>query len=153
MLEAVTTNMPILPEWAKIVAFNLLGIYVILQLIHLILKKLQTAELRSAVSALKNLSEEAISKAGGALQLPVERPKLALFALVIDAALLYVFAFIIFALFAVFFMLGASSTEIPFSKRMIAFGISALLVIASRWYYASAERQRIALVERWKNKK
>jgi hypothetical protein len=65
VLETVTTNIPILPEWAKIVAFNLLGIYVILQLIHLILKKLQTAELRSAASALKNLSEETIRKAGG----------------------------------------------------------------------------------------
>jgi hypothetical protein len=72
---------------------------------------------------------------------------------VIDVALLYVFSFIIFALFAVFLMLGLSSSEIPFSKRMIAIGISALLILASRWYYASAERQRIALVERWRNKK
>jgi hypothetical protein len=38
---------------------------------------------------------------------------------VIDVALLYVFSFIIFALFAVFLMLGASSSEIPFSKRMM----------------------------------
>lgn len=152
-LKTIIANIPFLPEWAKIVALNLLGIYVILQLVHLILKKLQTPELRNAMSALKNHSGEALRRASRSLELPVERPKLALVALILDTALFYVFALIFFALFGVFLMLSATTDNMLLYKRLLGFGIAGAFVIVSRWYYASAERERIALVERWKTMK
>ncbi len=73
-LKAIAANIPFLPMWAKTVALNLFGIYVVFQLIHLILKKLQTPELRKAISTLKEFSGEALRNAGHALELPVEHP-------------------------------------------------------------------------------
>ena len=150
-LKAIAANIPLLPEWAKIVTLNLFGLYVVLQLIYLILKKLQKPEIRSAISALKDLSGEALRRAARALELPVERPRLALVSFVLNSALFYVFALIFFAWFGVFFMLSATSEDLLLIKRLMGFGIAALFLIASRWYYVSVERQRIAIVERWRS--
>lgn len=149
-INAIEANISFFPEWAKFVVLNLVGVYVILQLIHLIIKKLQTTELRTAISALKYLSGEALRKAGRALELPVERPKFALFSLVLNTALFYVFTLIFFAWFGVFFILNITTSDMPALKRLLAICVPILLICASRWYYVSAERQRIALVERWR---
>lgn len=149
-LRAIATNIPILPDWAKIVALNLFGIYVVLQLVHLILKQLQKPEFLRAVSALRDLSGEALRQAGRSLELPVERPKLALVSLVLNSALFYAFALIFFVWFGVFFMLSATAEDILLIKRLMGFGFAATFMIVSRWYFVSAERQRIAVLERWK---
>lgn len=150
-LKAIATNILLLPEWAKTVALNLLGIYVVLQLVHLILKKLQKPELSSAFSALRNFSGQALRQAGRSLKLPVERPRLALVSLVLNSALFYVYALIFFAWYGVFFMLSATAEELLLIRRLMGFGVAAAFFIASRWYYVSAERQRIAAFERWRS--
>lgn len=152
-MSEIANHIPLLPEWAKIVAINLLGLYVIIGLIHLILKKLQKPEMLSAISTLKNLSGEALRRASRSLELPVERPRLALLSLVLNSALFYIFALIIFAWFGIFFMISTSTEELTFIKRLMGFGISAGLLILSRWYYVSAERQRITVLERWRSLK
>jgi len=143
-------NFPILPDWAKVVVINLLGVYVVLQVLHVILKKLQSPEIRSALVIVKNLSDKALRGASRSLQLPVERPRLALFSLVLDAALYYVFALIFFAYFGILLMLASTTPDATMVNRLIAFAASAFFIIVTRWYYASAERQRIAVVKRWK---
>lgn len=149
-IKAIAANIPLLPEWAKIVALNLFGFYVVLQLVHLILKKIQKPEIRSAISALRDLSGEALRRAARTLELPVKRPRLALVSFVLNSALFYVFALIFFAWFGVFFMLSATSENLLLAKRLMGFTIAAAFFIASRWYYVSAERQRIAVVECWR---
>ncbi|MEC5384469.1 hypothetical protein VVD49_01970 [Uliginosibacterium sp. H3] len=149
-LQALLKNIPILPDWAKLVVVNLLGVYVVLQAIHLILKKLQSPEIRSALNVVKNLSGEALRTASRSLQLPVERPRLALLSLVLNAALYYVFALIFFAYFGFLLILASTAPNTSLANRLIAFAASAFFIIVTRWYYASAERQRIAVVERWK---
>lgn len=149
-LKTIASNIPLLPEWAKVVVLNLFAIYVILQLLHLILKKLQTPELRHAISALKELSGDALRKAGQTLTLPVERPRIALVASALNAVLYYVSALIFFAWFGVFLFFSSNVPELDFLKRITGLLVAAGFIVASRWYYVSAERQRIALVEHWK---
>lgn len=149
-LNAIAANIPFLPEWAKIVALNLFGVYIILQLLHLIIKKLLTPEFRTTVSALKSLSGEALYKASLALKLPVKRPRIALLAVALNSILYYVFALILFAWFGLFLMLAATAEDLSLTKRLLAFVVTACFALATRWYYASAERERIALIEGWK---
>lgn len=139
-----------IPEWSQSLIANLFAIYIILNLISLIIKKLQTPELRSTIAKLKNLSGEALRKAGRSLELPVEHPKLALVSLAFMNALTYVFSIIFFTYFGIALILASSDANIAIIERLLIFFLSGVLFIISRWYYAFAERQRIALVEKWK---
>lgn len=150
-LNDIIAKIPLLPGWAKALSVHLLGLYVVLQILHLILKKFQTPEMRAAILSLRELSGMALHRAARALELPVERPRLSLATSTMIAAIFYVFALIFFGMFGIFLMISATTEIMLLYKRLLGFGIAGGFLIASRWYYASAERLRIALIESWKN--
>lgn len=150
-LSGLVSKIPVIPEWAKTMSLHLLGLYIILQLVHLILRTLQTPAMRAAIASLKELSGEALRRAERALELPVERPRLTLMASAWNAALLYVYSIIFFVYFGVTVILSATSEDVAFPKHLAGFAIAGVFLLLARWYYVSAEKQRIALVKSWRN--
>ena len=149
-LSEFVGKIPLLPEWAKLLSLNLVGVYIVLQVVHLILKKLEAPEIRKALASLKELSGEALRRAARSLELPVERPRAALVASAMNVVLMYVFSLLFFAWFGVFLMLSTTTENVVFYKRLIGFAVAGGFFVITRWYFASAERQRIALAASWK---
>jgi hypothetical protein len=63
---------------------------------------------------------------------------------------MYLFSLIFFAYFGLFLMLSATAESIVLYKRLIGFAVAGGFLVITRYYFASAERQRIALRESWK---
>ena len=62
---------------------------------------------------------------------------------------MYVFFLILFAYSCLFLMLGVMADNIVFSKRLIAFAAAGGAIVAARYCFAFAERQRLKFKERW----
>jgi hypothetical protein len=150
VLNDFVVQIPLLPTWAKYLSLQLLGVYVALNLVRLIIKTLQVPEISLFFSSLKKFCGQVWHYAAISLELPVKRPRGELVVSVLMAALNYVFAILIFAWFGVFFMMSVTAEHLVIYKQLLGLAIAVVYLVIARWYFASAERERIAAVQKWK---
>lgn len=63
---------------------------------------------------------------------------------------MYVFSLVFFAWFGVFLLVSASAESLVLYKRVLGITVAGGLLIAARGCFASAERQRTAVLKTWK---
>lgn len=106
-----------------------------------------------ALKALKAFGRSALQDINKSIQLPVERPRFELAALVLFMANSYLMALFFFAFFGVLLYSSVSAEHLEFWRRMAAIGITLFFLFLARFCYAEAERQRLVVIEKWKARK
>lgn len=150
-LRAIFSAFNFVSPWAQEFLADAVGVLVLLVVLNLILKNLQTPQMVKALSALKKFGKSALQDLNKSMQLPVERPRLELVAIALFMANSYLVALVFFAFFGILWYSIVSAENLEFWRRMAAIAITLIFLLFARFFYAEAERQRLAVIEKWKS--
>lgn len=152
-LETIFTNISFVPLWAQDYLSALVGILFLLIIINLILKNLQTPHLKSAIEVIKTMGTAFFRETLKSIELPTKHPRLEFVGLMLFMVNSYIMAVILFAFFGVIFFLSMSAEHFTFWSRNSVIAFSLILLFIIRFCYAEGERQRLAVIKKWKSLK
>ncbi len=138
-----------LPTWAKFVVGNLLAIYVIVELVAAIGSGIAKPGFKRVVTLLKKFFITISKIFNRSMELPFSYPGLELLSVFSKMSIHYIFAFLIFAWFAVFIGIASADDVIPL-KRAQAGLAGVLYLLFARWYFVSGVKEHLVFIKQWK---
>lgn len=151
-LNCYLSKVALLPEWAKQISLNLIGAYVVLGLFQIIIKRLREPDFKLTVVFLKGVLGDLEQRIETTLKLPGAYPRIALASSVLSTAFFYILSGVFVLWFAIFIMLTVTSHKFSVVRTFGGFGLGFVFLLAGRWYFVVAERERISLVASWKSR-
>ncbi|MCH8618153.1 hypothetical protein [Undibacterium sp. TS12] len=149
VIKLIKQTFPRLPSWAKFVVGNLLAIYVIIELVTAIGTAIAKPGFKRVLTLLKKFFITISKIFNRSMEPPVSHPSLELLSVFSRMSIHYIFAFLIFAWFAVFICI-ASVDDIGAIKRTQAVLVGFLYLLFARWYFVSGVKEHLAFIKQWR---
>jgi hypothetical protein len=151
-LTKIIELIPLLPDWAKFLSFQITGVIVCIYLLRRFIRQITSPEIVLFFDKMKSFTSEALKQLFLSLESPVDYPRLKIFYAAFGMITLYAMSPLLLLWFAVFLVLVGSTEEMVFWNRVLAISITALLFIAARHYFVQGEKQRLLFIGFWKSK-